>query len=383
MTEHAKLSASGAHRWMHCPASIRLEADFPDKFSPHAAEGTAAHELAGQCLKGVVNADTYLNDNVAGFDVGQEMVDAVQIYIDYVRLCRSASGGELLIEQRVDFSPWVPGGFGTADAVILGDGIATVVDLKYGKGVRVDAPYNPQAMLYALGTLNDHGYLYDIDAVRVAIVQPRLDHIDEWTVDTAELLAWAEAELQPAAAKALSPEAAPNPGEDACRFCRAKGACTALAEHNLSLVAEGFDNIADCPPPTQADLMADDMLGQVLPHLSSISKWIDAVRAEATSRLKGGGSVPGYKLVQGRSQRRWGNEEVAAGALRKKLKVADIYPKKLISPAQAEKLLGKGNKIIEAHTIQPEGSPTLVPESDKRPAVDMDPAAGFEAVDAA
>lgn len=373
---HSKLSASGAHRWMACPASIAMEADCSDPGSPYATEGTAAHRLAELCLRGGVNADAHLNEKLEGVSVDLEMVDAVQRYLDYI----GDQTGMPRVEQRVDFSPWVPGGFGTADAVILNDDTAMVIDLKYGRGVKVEAEENPQAMLYALGVLNEYGFMFDCDAFKLVIVQPRLDHISEWTISRADLLAWGAETLKPAAALALSDNAPLNPGEKQCRFCKAKATCRALAEHNLTLASEGFNTIGEPLDLKQPAKLSNEELGRLIPQLNTLNDWARAVETYALRQLESGGDIPGYKLVAGRSIRQWGDERKAAEALRDQLEIATLYTTKLITPAGAEKLLGKGHPLIAEHAIKPEGKPALAPETDRRPALTINPAEGFSQV---
>lgn len=374
---HAKLSASGAHRWMACPASISMEEGLPDQKSVHSERGNTAHEVAAQCLHGGVNADSYLNEKVLGITVDQKMIEVVQPYLDYVR----GLSGVRFVEQKVDYSPWVPDGFGTADALILHDGTATVIDFKSGEGVKVDADENPQIMLYALGALNEYEFLFDdVATIKLVIVQPAIDHISEWEISRTDLLEWAETTLKSAADAALSDDAPPQPGGDQCRFCKAKGFCRALAEHNLSIATEGFTVIGEPPNLRDASRLSVGEIAALIPHLDTLTSWVGGVMAHAVHLVEMGGEIPGYKLVAGKTNRKWRDEAEAETALRKKLKVVDVYTKKLISPKQAEKKLGAGHAILTQHVIKPEGKPALAPLSDNRPALEIDPTQGFEAI---
>lgn len=378
-TAHAKLSASGAHRWMACPASISMEADFTDEGSVYAAEGTAAHELAERCLRQEQNAIDHYEKVIDGFEVDMEMVEAVQLYLDYVR----DLPGIRFIEQRVDFSPWVPEGFGTADTIVIRDGVATVVDLKYGKGVRIDAEENPQAMLYGLGALNDFGFLHDIDTLKLVIIQPRLDHVSEWEISRDDLDRWAVYDVQPAAEMALSDEPAFVPGPKQCQFCRARVTCRALAEINIETAVKDFEGLDDIGETVKPFHLSDDEIAAILPKLDILTNWAKAIEAWALGRLETGNDIPGYKLVEGRSIRKWEDEEAAGKALARKLGAKVAFIRKLITITEAEKRLGKKDPLIAKYTHKPPGKPAIAPVSDKRPALEVNVGAEFDDLDEA
>jgi hypothetical protein len=363
-TAHAKLSASGSAKWSLCPGSVFAEKDYPNTTSVFAEEGTAAHELAEILLRGDawhnMVGRTLLESNVV---ITQDMYDYVQSYVSYV----NSISGELFIEQRVDFSHIAPDGFGTSDAIVINDSVMTIVDLKYGKGVRVDAENNTQGILYALGAVNDYGMLFNIKTINIVIVQPRLDHISEWTIGIDELNRWGE-RLKQAAELALSENAPRSPGEKQCQWCRAKATCPALAKLTESTLMTSFDNL-DTSKPEQ---LTDEQLKVALDNKKLIVSWFDAVETLVTDRLSTGQVFNGYKLVAGRANRAWRDEATVAKVLSTVLSEDTIYTRKMISPAQAEKELGKSRaELLEDLVTKPEGAPTLVPETDKRPAVNV------------
>lgn len=364
MTAHARLSASGSHRWINCPGSVKAEEGFPDTTSLAASEGTAAHELAELVL---VNGGTCfdwigkpLPDNNA-FTVDQTMAEYVQEYVDYV----VALGGDQEYEIRVDFSEWVPGGFGTSDAIVIKGSTLYVVDLKYGKGVLVEAEENTQGLLYALGALEEYGYLYDIEKVVIVIVQPRRDHISEWNLSKSDLLKRGEW-ISQRAELANEPDAERVPGESQCQWCKAKATCPALMALTHQTIAADFDNL-DCM--VNPDRLGDEDLRRALDNKALIVSWFDAVEKHVFSRIEAGEEFKGYKLVEGRSLRQWRDEDEAAAVLETMLE-NDAYERKLLSPSKAEKAVGKTKAgELESLIVKPKGKPTLVPESDKRPPI--------------
>lgn len=365
---HAKLGPSAAHRWLHCHASVTLEKAFPDEESEFAKEGTAAHALAEWCLREGVAPEEMIGDELEGWVVDRDMAHHVADYVDYVRGVHAETHGSvLLVEQRMEFTDWVPGGFGTSDAVIIGDGLCHVIDLKFGQGVKVNAYRNEQAMLYALAAWQTFGSIYTIDTFVLHIHMPRLDSISEYTISVSDLLKWAEEVVKPAAAKAAAGDMTFAPGEKQCRFCKARATCKALAKHNYELALGKFDDLDEPATPTEPALLSVDEIAKLLPRLSMLKQWAGDVEEYASSVLAKGGVIPGYKLVEGRANRQWANEREATEKL-EWLLGPDAFVTKLISPSQAEKALGraKAGEITDL-VIKPRGKPSLAPEHDPRP----------------
>lgn len=359
MAAHAKLSASASARWLNCPASVKMTADLPNGSSLFAAEGTAAHSLAELCLTTNTWPDAHIGSVIEGFDVDSEMAENVTEYVAYVR----GLPGDHFYEHRVDFSQWIPGGFGTADAIVIDRQHVTIVDLKYGKGVRVDAENNTQAQLYALGVMSDFNWLAQFETFTVVIVQPRLGHISEWSFSALELLKFASY-AQERATLATSDYAPFGPSEKACQWCGAKGFCRALADYNLSLMQSQFDDLTIKREPSS---LTAEHIALLLPHVGLISNWIKAVEVHASEMLNRGETVPGFKLVEGRSIRKWSGDTVETQIV--ELLGDDAYVKKLISPAQAEKLLGKEKGKLSDFIVKPAGRPVIAPIGDKRKAL--------------
>lgn len=368
---HARLSASGSKRWMTCTPSAKLEESFSDSTSSFAEEGTFAHELSELLL-----ADYMLS--LSGLEVkkrmnkmkkneyySEELFDYVKSYTDYViervhELEATFGNSTILLEKRLDFSEWVPEGFGTGDVILLAGNVMEIIDLKYGKGVPVFAEENSQMRLYALGAINDFGFLYDIEEVRMTIVQPRLDSVSTDTFEAQALLDWAEDEVKPKAEMADKGEGEYVPGEH-CRFCRARAVCRARAEENLKLAAFDF---AD--PPR----LSNDEIAEIMVKADGLAKWAKDVSEYAFDQaVNHGVKFPGHKLVEGRSNRRY----VDPLQVLEKLKLEGFDEKaitktELLTLTNLEKAIGK--KMVTEHLgdliEKPNGKATLVPESDKR-----------------
>ena len=376
MSAHARLSPSGAHRWMRCPGSVALEAPFPDNSNRYSAEGTLAHDLAAHYFQDAVDPHTLVGTEatVDGFDftISKEMAAFV---MDYAKLVREyTEGGILLVEKRVDFSPviGVPESFGTSDAIIIKGDELIVVDLKYGMGVKVDATENEQLQLYALGALNDFGILADFAMVTMVIHQPRLNHVSEWTIPVEQLREFGE-DARLAAVEVLDHEAPRlEAGEKQCRFCKAKAVCPALND-SVSLATAGVATVADFAEflPT----LVEDELSTAMSRVELVEQWCKGIRAEVERRLLAGTSVEGYKLVAGRKgNRAWADAAEAERIMKKSFRMRDddMYEQVLISPTAAEKLLKDTPKRwarVQDLIQRGEGKPSVAPATDKRPAL--------------
>ena len=372
MAAHALLSPSSAHRWLHCTASPRLEEHEEDKGSVFAQEGTLAHAYCARGLKGYLGLPAIEEDKeIAELDelhdaaMDEHVASYCATVIGKLEAARKTTpDARLLVETRLDFSEWVPEAFGTADAVIIADGLMEVVDFKYGKGVRVDADENPQMMIYALGAYRLFDLEYGINRVRMTIVQPRLDHVSEWETDTADLLAWASGTLKPKAAEAWKGGGPQEPG-DWCRFCKVRPKCKELARMGLSTYAS-HDN-----PHL---ISKRDMEVDVLPRLAAIKAWVSDVEEYALQRALDGEAYKGWKVVEGRSVRKVTDEEAVCNTLKDAGYAEDSYlrPRELRTLTDLEKTVGKKkfNELCSEWLQKPPGKPTLVPESDKRPPLD-------------
>lgn len=365
MGNHAILSASSSHRWLHCLPSARLELEFENTNGEAAKEGTAAHALSEHKLKKALRIRIKRPTSEYDSDEMEECTDAyVDFIMEQVELARkSCTDPIVLIEQRLDFSCFVPDGFGTGDCVIISDDRLHIVDFKYGMGVLVDAEDNPQMKLYALGALEIYDSLYDIKEISMTIFQPRRENVSTWTVPVEELKAWAEEELKPKAAKAYQGEGEYIPGPW-CTFCRASTRCRARADENLKLAQMEFK----MPP-----LLTDSEIEKVLTILPDLIKWVNEITAYATdAAVNHGKEWHGFKVVEGRSVRKYKDENaVAEKAVISGYK--DIYRKSLIPMTEMQKLMGKTKfeEILGNLIYKPPGKPTLVPNSDKRPAMNV------------
>jgi len=377
--KHALLSASSASRWLACTPSARLEDKFmqsnKEKPNVFADEGTLAHEIADLILKRYAKQITpkvyeaeaaKLKKNPLFY---KEMMGEVEQYVELVVETYGAAKHEdpaalLFIEERLDFSHLVEQGFGTGDACIISNGVLEVIDLKFGKGVKVDADNNPQLMLYGAGALAAYDFLYDIHTVRLTIVQPRLDHVSTWDISVQDLEAWGQKVVRPQAAKAYAGKGKQVAG-DHCKFCKVKAMCATLASVNVKLAQHEFKD---------PHYLTDQQIVDVFKQIPMLVDWANAVGDHLLQQALQGKKVHGYKVVEGRSNRRWVDEEQVETVLKDHsfLEESEYTVKKLAGIPAIEKLLGKKEftetlgKLVE----QPTGKPTLVPDTDKRPAFD-------------
>ena len=366
-SKHSIYGPSSAHRWLNCPGSIKAESEMPEPpESEFASEGSAAHHLAEVCLKDGKSTTGFLGCAFPEFpdnQVDQEMVDYVQEYVDYVKVL----GGHQEYEQVVHYEEWVPGGFGTADAIVSVGNTLHVVDLKYGKGVPVYAEDNPQGMLYALGALFERDAFQKFKLVVIHVHQPRLEHVSTWEITPDALYEWAE-HAKRRAELCTSPSAERIPGEYQCRWCKAKPLCSALATRTENALMKEFNEL-ELSTPTPPENLRDVDLRFILNNKPLIINWLNAVESHVKERVLNGEGFEGFKMVRGRSNRKWSDEKEAEKILKKLLK-DKAYSKKLLTAPAAEKVLGKENKGEISHLIvKPEGAPALVPDTDKREAI--------------
>lgn len=374
---HALLSASGASRWINCPPSARLEEEFGEtKSTKYAKEGTLAHELSElylsrDVLKVITDQDfnekleSILNNSL----FTEEMLDMVPAYTDYCssQLAEAQTlnpSAFMEIEQKLDLTMYVPESFGTADCIIINDNCLEIIDLKYGKGIPVSADWNKQLMLYGLGALYKYELEYNIENIKLTIVQPRLDSISSFLISTNELVTWAETELKPAAELAFEGKGELNSGEW-CRFCAIRNRCRELYNQQLELAKHEF---------SKPQLISDEEIADLIKRAPKFVEWLDSIQEYArTKAITENYQWPGLKLVEGRSQRKWIDEEQASAALMSRcpeLTQDEIYSLKLNSITTMEKLIGKKRfaDLLSDVIIKPQGKLALAPIEDKRPA---------------
>ncbi len=396
---HAVLSASSSKQWLHCPPSIRLQENFPNESSVYAAEGTFAHEVCEYKVR------KYLKERVKcpqseEFDT-EEIEQITDMYAEFVitiieQMRQNGCEPLAFVEERVNYSHIASSGFGTADMLIIGKdengkGLLHVVDFKTGKGIFVDADHNSQMMLYALGGLAAYGFIYEIETVRMSIVQPRLDNISTFECSRQELEEWGES-IKPIAKLAYEGKGEQKPG-DWCRFCRAKPVCKACADEALALCREDFLDLdagafdtaeeSDMTAPYEADtqtavfkqpgLIPISELAEILPTLNRISSWIEAVFAFVSNEaINHGVPIPGYKVVEGRSKRVFTDTKAMVDTAIQN-GYTDLYKQTLITLTEFEKMMGKKkfNELLGKYVAKPPGKLALVPDSDPRDAVDL------------
>lgn len=360
-SEHAVLSASSANRWLHCPPSVRLSEGYMDKASVFAMEGTSAHELCEYKLRSALGMEAENPTENLDF-YNTEMEECAEGYATYIlelveKAKETCSDPVVMVEQRVDFSRYVPEGFGTADCIIIDDETLNIVDYKHGKGVEVSAEDNPQMKLYALGALELFDCLYDISKVQMTIFQPRLSNVSVFVMDKADLLNWANDELTAKAELAFEGKGELCCGEW-CKFCKAKSNCKERARVNMEMAQYEF---------RKSSLLTDEEVVKILSRIDELTSWASDVKNFALEQAVRGKQWPGWKVVEGRSNRKYTDE----GAVAQVVKNAGYnpYDEKIMGITNMTKMLGKEkfNELLGDFVERPQGKPTLVPEDDNRP----------------
>lgn len=360
---HALLSASSSHRWLSCPPSAKLCAKAANTSSPYAKQGTDAHTLCEYKVQKALGYD--VRDPTEDLDYfDSEMENCTDQYCSYVmeqlQDAKSTCQDPLvLVEQRLDFSRWVPEGFGTGDCLIVADQVLQIIDFKYGLGVLVEAENNPQMMCYALGALDHYDWLYDIREIRMTIFQPRRDNISTFIMKRDDLLSWAENVLKPTAELAIKGEGEFKAGNH-CQFCAVKDTCRKRAEYNLELARYDFQ---------MPIYLEQHEIAAILPRIDDLISWANDIREYALQSALSGTDYPGYKVVEGRSNRKFTDETAVASTVENA--GYDPYEKKLLGITAMTSLLGKKRfeELLSGLVTKPPGKPTLVPDTDKRPAI--------------
>lgn len=394
-SEHSVLGPSSSERWIECPASVRATKGIVDEGSPFAIEGTAAHAVAEACEANGVRAEHYLGwtvrvrrgDKHTDVECGQEMVDGVQVFLDYV----DEFPGESLNESRVDYPFVIEGGFGTMDrAKIEPDGKRVhVFDLKYGKGVPVDATDNPQLKLYAIGMDHTFGWMSEeTEEYVVHVVQPRLDSISSWAIRREELLQWGAEVAAKQARKAVDGVPEFKAGSW-CTFCKIKSTCMVRASSVFSEIVGDFANLDEAVTEVEtlgpAFALTADQAARILHVLPQIKSWCSDLEEFAVAEIAQGRAVGDWKLVEGRASRKWALPEAEVAEVLKAAGVPDdqVWTREIVSVAQAEKIkmLGKKHSVFKDHVVKTKGKPTLAPGSDKRASISVDAATEFDSLD--
>lgn len=359
---HALLSASSAHRWLECPPSAVANEAYPNQDTAFTQEGTTAHEVAEMIARAHLFGTPIEYDRTAT----HEMSECAHEYADYIEEHKKSNDAIVLLEQRVDFSPWVPDGFGTCDCIIIQDDTLTIIDYKYGQGVAVSATDNPQMKLYALGAMNDYGIALDVKKIELHIFQPRLNNISTDSLTVEELMEWAEKTVKPIAEKAIQGKGKYAPGEH-CRFCQHAGKCRALTK----LCTEYLDTHG---LRVALPVLAPHEVADVLRMEPMVTLWLKKVKEQAMTTLMNGEELPGYKLVEGKlGNRKWRSENavltILTGAGYTKEEITET---KVLSPSQMDKAIGKKKaaELLEEYIERSPGAPTIAPIHDKRPAYD-------------
>lgn len=365
--DHALLSASSSSRWLACPPSAVANEAYPNQDTAFTQEGTIAHEvaeiIARARLNGISNPLETALESLLPKGHTKEMIDCAQAYADYIEEQKKSNDATVLLEQRVDFSEWVPEGFGTCDCIIIQDDTLTIIDYKYGQGVMVSAENNSQLKLYALGAMHDYGDLLGVTKVEMHIFQPRLNNISVDSMTVEELMKWATKTVKPTAEKAIKGKGKYSPGEH-CRFCQHAGRCRSLTRVCTEYISTHGMRVG-------LPVLAPHEVADILRMEALISLWLKKVKEQALTTLMNGEELPGYKLVEGKlGNRKWTDEQAVIAKLNPIYHPEQYTETRLLSPSQMDRAIGKKKvvELLEDLIERAPGAPTIAPVTDKRPA---------------